>query len=74
MITNRGAKVWPGGASETFLTDHWRCRYMVQEGGDAHKEIVALLDRLNSAGFDFIQIQNLCTFDGEKGYSVLQGQ
>ncbi len=74
MITNRGAKVWPGGASETFLTDHWRCRYMVQEGGDAHKEIVALLGRLGAAGFDFIQTQNLCTFDGEKGYSLLQGQ
>ncbi|MEY4931097.1 MAG: hypothetical protein RI909_1821, partial [Bacteroidota bacterium] len=27
MITNRGIKVWPDGFSETFCTDHWRCRY-----------------------------------------------
>src|SRR2546426_2619916 len=27
-ITNRGAKVWPGGMPETFCTDHWRCRFM----------------------------------------------
>jgi len=27
MITNRGIKVWPGGFSETFCTDHWRCRF-----------------------------------------------
>ena len=27
MITNRGTKVWPDGAPETFCTDHWRCRF-----------------------------------------------
>ena len=27
MISNRGVKVWPEGAPETFITDHWRCRY-----------------------------------------------
>jgi isocitrate dehydrogenase len=28
MISNRGQKVWPDGAAETFCTDHWRCRYL----------------------------------------------
>ncbi len=27
MITNRGVKVWPNGMPETFVTDHWRCRF-----------------------------------------------
>src|SRR5947209_8314096 len=28
MISNRGVKVWPGGQSETFCSDQWRCRFM----------------------------------------------
>ena len=32
MITNRGVKVWPEGAPETFCTDHWRCRYLAEPG------------------------------------------
>jgi isocitrate dehydrogenase len=28
MISNRGVKVWPGGHTETFCSDHWRCRYL----------------------------------------------
>lgn len=32
MITNSGIKVWPDGLSETFCTDHWRCRFMTTEG------------------------------------------
>ncbi len=32
MISNRGIKVYPEGFKETFLTDHWRCRFKVEEG------------------------------------------
>ncbi len=28
MITNRGVKVYPQGLSETYCTDHWRCRFV----------------------------------------------
>jgi isocitrate dehydrogenase len=75
MISNRGVKVWPGGNSETFCSDHWRCRFTPQAEGSSinHSEIVQLLQRINDGGFDFIKTENLCTFDGERGYSLDQG-
>jgi isocitrate dehydrogenase len=75
MITNRGVKVWPGGLPETFCTDHWRCRYLAEPGKQLnHAMIAELLGRLSKAGIDFIKTENLCTFDGEPGYSLGQGQ
>jgi isocitrate dehydrogenase len=75
MISNRGVKVWPGGHSETFCSDHWRCRFISQREGDAvsHDEIIQLLQRVSNAGFDFIKTENLCNFDGQRGYSLDQG-
>ena len=79
MITNRGVKVWPGGFPETFCTDHWRCRFVgVDDAGApreiSHADIVALLHNLESDRLDFIKTENLCTFDGEAGYALGQGQ
>ena len=76
MISNRGVKVWPGGKSETFCSDHWRCRFMSKDKGAviSHKEIINLLGRVENAGFDFIKTENLCNFDGERGYSLDQGE
>jgi len=75
MITNRGVKVWPGGLPETFCTDHWRCRFMADKGRTlSHAAIAELLGRLAKAGIDFIKTEQLCTFDGEPGYSLGQGQ
>ena len=76
MITNRGAKVWPHGIPETFCTDHWRCRFMSQTPGDtiSHGQIIALLSRVADAGFDFIKTENLYNFDGQAGYSLVQGE
>lgn len=76
MISNRGVKVWPGGASETFCSDQWRCRFMSSNKGAlvTHKQIIELLGTVESAGFDFIKIENLCNFDGERGYSLDQGE
>jgi isocitrate dehydrogenase len=76
MITNRGVKVWPGGFPETFCTDHWRCRFeAVAPGGEvAQRDIVDLLAALTEAGVDVIKTENLCTFDGVKGFALGQGQ
>ena len=76
MVSNRGTKVWPGGMPETFCTDHWRCRFMAEADGGAvtHAQIIGLLRRVADAGFDFIKTENLCTFDGQPGYSLGQGQ
>jgi isocitrate dehydrogenase len=72
-ISNRGTKVWPDGFPETFCTHHWGCRFLGQ-GPITHSQIVDLLDRISGEGFDFIKTENLCTFDGERGYSLGQGE
>ncbi|RUL89758.1 NADP-dependent isocitrate dehydrogenase [Tautonia sociabilis] len=76
MISNRGLKVWPNGLPETFCTDHWRCRFMNAKDGApiSHRQVIDLLGRIETAGLDFIKTEHLCTFDGEPGYSLGQGQ
>jgi isocitrate dehydrogenase len=75
MITNRGVKVYPNGMPETFCTDHWRCRYTGDNNSPvSHQQIISLLGKIQSAGYDFIKTENLCTFDGKPGYSVGQGE
>ena len=76
MISNRGVKVWPAGKSETFCSDHWRCRFMAKDKNATinHQQVVDLLGRVARAGFDFVQTESLCNFDGERGYSLDQGE
>src|ERR1700681_3154889 len=76
MISNRGVKVWPAGNSETFCSDHWRCRFMGREKGATitQQQVVDLLGCVAGAGFDFVQTESLCNFDAERGYSLDQGE
>lgn len=76
MMSNRGVKVWPGGQPETFCSDHWRCRFLSEGTGSgiSHAQIISLLRRVADAGFDFIKTENLYNFDGERGYSLDQGE
>ena len=75
MITNRGVKVWPEGFDETFCTDHWRCRFEVENGHPANKEsIPGILAQALEEGIDVIKTENLYEFDGVRGYSLGQGQ
>ena len=75
MITNRGIKVWPEGFSETFCTDHWRCRFKPTEGHTIQKQhIVQLLMEAMDNNIDTIKTENLYTFDGKAGFSLGQGQ
>ncbi|RMF59619.1 MAG: NADP-dependent isocitrate dehydrogenase [Bacteroidetes bacterium] len=75
MITNRGVKVYPKGLPETFCTDHWRCRFLPAHDGPAtFPDVLALLKALHEAGFEVIKTEHLYTFDGERGYSLGQGE
>ena len=78
-ISNRGIKVWPDGFPETMRTHHWHCRFLA--GGTAatnapttNARVAQLLARVADAGLDFIKTENLYTFDGERGYSLGQGE
>jgi isocitrate dehydrogenase len=72
-ISNRGVKVWPDGFPETFCSAHWRCRFQ-GSGAVTHDQIIRLLQRVAAGGFDPIKTENLCTFDGERGFSLDQGE
>ncbi len=75
MITNRGIKVWPDGFSETFCTDHWRCRFKPTNGNTLTKgDIIQLLSSAVDNGIDSIKTENLYEFDGKPGFSLGQGQ
>src|SRR5687767_13025068 len=76
MISNRGVKVWPEGHAETFCSDHWRCRFRGDNGDSvvSHAQVISLLNRITGAGFDFIKTEGLYTFDGERGFSLDQGE
>jgi isocitrate dehydrogenase len=77
MVSNRGVKVFPDGFEETFLSDSWRCRFHSAAGRDrqvTHFQVVALLTRIASAGIDFVKTESLCLFNGERAYSLDQGE
>ncbi len=75
MITNRGIKVWPDGFSETFCTDHWRCRFKSVEGVNFTKsEIIEILSKAVNLNIDIIKTENLYAFDGKPAFSLGQGQ
>jgi len=75
MITNRGIKVWPEGFSETYCTDHWRCRFQRKDGSAITKEdICSLLSKAIRENIDTIKTENLYEFDGVQRFSLGQGQ
>ena len=84
MITNRGVKVYPSGMKETYCTDHWRCRFVALSArteGQApvyepidFEQVLALLSKLHTAGWDVIKTENLYEFDGVRGFSLGQGE
>jgi isocitrate dehydrogenase len=70
-IFNRGTVVWPNGFPETFCTDHWRARFLGTSGAELdHRDVLALLGRINEAGYDFVKTEHLYNFDGKPGYSA----
>lgn len=39
-----------------------------------HADIIGRLQALTARGIDVIKTETLCTFDGERGYALGQGQ
>ncbi len=75
-ISSRGLMIWPDGAPQTVETDHCICRFVADRRGGrlTHQDVVILLARLADRGLDFIKTEHLYEFDGERGYSLAQGQ
>lgn len=75
LITNRGVKVYPEGMPETYCSDHWRVRFLKSdETAITHAQVLSVLKQIEALGFDFIKTENLYTFDGQRGFSLAQGE
>lgn len=75
LISNRGVKVWPDGAAETFCTDNWRLRFLGKcDNSVKTSEVVQLISNLNEADMNFTNAMMLHTFDGEQGFTKAQGE
>ena len=83
LITNRGVKVYPDGHPETTCTDHWRCRFVAAAAVAVPEptyplvsftELLALQTRFTAAGLQIIKTENLYLFDGQRGFSLGQGE
>lgn len=76
VITSRGLKVWPNGPSGCHLSDHWRCRFLPtsERHHTTPQDIMVLMQQIVDMGFDIIKTENLYDFDGERGYTLAQGQ
>jgi len=73
MIDNRGVKVWPGGMSETFCTESFRCRF-TGTNEVTQKQMLALLGRVLDQGIEIAKTETLRSYDGQLGYTLAQGQ
>lgn len=78
LISNRGVKVWPGALPEGDLTDVFRCRYRLETADEAKgtqaAEIMGLLQEIEKAGFEWVHVEKLLTFDGKPGFSKADGE
>lgn len=74
-IASKGLKLWPRDDRPHFLSDHWCLRFTSQSDSNiTHSDITELLKQFAENDFDFIQIENLYNFDGNRAYSLAQGE
>jgi len=76
VIGNRGVKVWPSAKAKGTCSDHWQCRFQKTKDFDGidYQAVLQVLEELTSAGYMVIKTENLYTFDGARGFSLVQGQ
>jgi len=77
LISNRGTQVWPTASVYTDLVDYYRVRFELRDGvtpgSFGQKPALALLDRV-AERYEITDFQPLRNYDGERGYSLAQGQ
>ena len=74
VISNKGLKIWPDAESTAYNTDQLRCRFKASDGKADTAYPGELLSRLSAAGLDVLKAEYLFDFDGERGYTLSQGE
>jgi isocitrate dehydrogenase len=71
LITNRGVEVHPSGHEGTFVTDHWRLRFLptTPDTAPSLEEVLAVPALLAAGGLEVVGTEVLQRVDGAEGYS-----
>ena len=79
-ISNRGVQVFPPSGGQTFLVDHFACRFMFKHPiplsnstAEGQPEISYLVQRIG-AKFTWMHIEKLQRFDGRDAFERPQGE
>ena len=79
-ISNRGVQVYPPTGGQTFLVDHFACRFMLKHPiplkdstASGQPEISYLVQRIG-AKFTWMHIEKLQRFDGKDAFERPQGE
>ena len=75
MISTKGLMVWPKAVNPVMDSDLWRCRFKSHSGSAITTEdIVAQMQALSNHGFECVKMETLYEDDGQRLYSLAQGQ
>ena len=75
VVTKRGHCVYVNGQGQEVEGHHWRCRfYSSDQTHVAGAKVVELLQKLNDLSIDFVKMESLNEFDGQRGYSLAPGE
>ena len=79
-VSNRGVQVYPPTGGQTFLVDHFACRFLLkhpipltQSSANGQPEISYLVQRIG-AKFTWMHIEKLQAFDGKDAFERPQGE
>ena len=56
------------------MVDNWQCRFCACDGTVEVSDILALLERVDRAGYDLLKTEHLYDFDGQRAYTRGQGE
>lgn len=72
IIGNRGTKMWPDGFVHSKLSDVWQCRFRGTNITDT--DVIDLLSALGKQGMSFCGVEKLLHINGQRSYSLIQGE
>lgn len=73
-ISNRGTQVWPGGSKFTVLVDSYTLRFEAPEGKPVTQQVIIDLYTKLAGEFQITSMETLLELNGQKVYSLAQGQ
>lgn len=75
MVSNRGTKVYPTVGALPDCINHWRCRFVLNDGVATlnDEDILALVTRVGSQ-YRWMHLEKLPEFNGKAGFTRAQGE